>query len=96
MVAALRLEGSVRLHGRAEKSEYWEILRAADLAVQLRSGFNAGASGAVSDCIAAGVPVIVTGIGWSTELPPDVVLSGVGGVLSRWARGADGARNRRR
>ena len=75
MVAALGLEGSVRLHGRAEKSEYWEILQSADLAVQLRSGFNAGASGAVSDCIAAGVPVIVTGIGWSTELPPDVVLS---------------------
>ncbi len=75
MVAELGLEGYVRLHGRAEKQEYWEVLQSADLAVQLRSPFNAGASGAVSDCIAARVPVVVTGIGWLTELPPDVVLS---------------------
>ena len=57
-----------------EGSEYWEILHSADLAVQLRSSFNAAASGAVSDCIAARVPVIVSAIGWATELPPDVVL----------------------
>ena len=75
MLAELGIEGSVGLHGRAEKEEYWEVLQSADLAVQLRSPFNAGASGAVSDCIAAKVPVITTGIGWSTELPEDVVLS---------------------
>jgi glycosyltransferase involved in cell wall biosynthesis len=75
MTAELGIEGSVGVHGRAEKSEYWEVLQSADLAVQLRSSFNAGASGAVSDCIAARVPVITTGIGWSTELPADVVLS---------------------
>ena len=74
-LADLGLEGSVHLHGRAETDEYWEVLQSADLAVQLRSGFNAGASGAVSDCIAARVPVIVTGIGWSTELPADVVIN---------------------
>jgi glycosyltransferase involved in cell wall biosynthesis len=58
--------------------------------VQLRSGFNAGASGAVSDCIAARVPVIVTGIGWSMELPPDVVINvpegcSAGGLAERMA-----------
>jgi glycosyltransferase involved in cell wall biosynthesis len=75
MIADLGVEGSLRLHGRAEREEYWEVLHSADLAIQLRSGFNAGASGAVCDCIAARVPVITTGIGWSTELPPDVVLN---------------------
>jgi glycosyltransferase involved in cell wall biosynthesis len=75
MSAELGIADSVSLHGRAEKSEYWGIIRSADLAVQLRSGFNAGASGAVSDCIAARVPVISTGIGWLTELPRDVVLT---------------------
>jgi glycosyltransferase involved in cell wall biosynthesis len=75
MLVDLGIEGSVGLHGRAEKKEYWEVLQSADLAVQLRSPFNAGASGAVSDCIAARVPVITTGIGWSTELPEEVVLS---------------------
>jgi glycosyltransferase involved in cell wall biosynthesis len=74
MLAELGIEGSVGLRGRAEREGYWEVLQAADLAVQLRSPFNAGASGAVSDCIAARVPVIVTGIGWLTELPADVVL----------------------
>jgi glycosyltransferase involved in cell wall biosynthesis len=74
MIAGLGLEGSVRLHGRAEREEYWEVLQSADLAVQLRSPHNAGASGAVCDCIAARVPVVVTGIGWLTELPADVVL----------------------
>jgi glycosyltransferase involved in cell wall biosynthesis len=74
MIRELGIAGSVRLHGRTEGSEYWEILRSADLAVQLRSSFNAAASGAVSDCIAARVPVIVSAIGWATELPPDVVL----------------------
>jgi glycosyltransferase involved in cell wall biosynthesis len=74
MIAELGLEGSVLLHGRAEREEYWEVLQSADLAVQLRSPHNAGASGAVCDCIAARVPVVVTGIGWLTELPPDVVL----------------------
>ena len=74
MIRELGIEGSVRLHGRTEGSEYWEILHSADLAVQLRSSFNAAASGAVSDCIAARVPVIVSAIGWATELPPDVVL----------------------
>jgi glycosyltransferase involved in cell wall biosynthesis len=74
MLVDMGIESPVRLHGRAEKEEYWEVLQAADLAVQLRSPFNAGASGAVSDCIAARVPVIVTGIGWLAELPPDVVL----------------------
>jgi glycosyltransferase involved in cell wall biosynthesis len=74
MIADLGLEGSVELHGRAEKEEYWGVLQSADLAVQLRSPHNAGASGAVCDCIAARVPAVVTGIGWLTELPPDVVL----------------------
>jgi glycosyltransferase involved in cell wall biosynthesis len=74
-LAELGIERSVEVHGRAEREEYWGVLQSADLAVQLRSGFNAGASGAVSDCIAARVPVIVTGIGWSTELPPDVVIN---------------------
>jgi glycosyltransferase involved in cell wall biosynthesis len=73
-ISALGLGDSVRLLGRTTKDEYWEALHRTDLAVQLRSGFNAGASGAVSDCIAARVPIIVSAIGWLTELPENVVL----------------------
>jgi glycosyltransferase involved in cell wall biosynthesis len=74
MIAELGIGDSVRLWGRTDRADYWQALHAADLAVQLRSSFNAAASGAVSDCIAARVPAIVTAIGWATELPRDVVL----------------------
>src|SRR5262249_51774498 len=69
LIGELGLTGSVRLSGRAEKERYWGALQSADLAVQLRSGFNAGGSGAVCDCIAARLPVITSSIGWATELP---------------------------
>ena len=52
-------QGAVRCHPRA------------DLAVQLRSVSNGEASGATADCLAAGVPTIVTDLGWSGELPAD-------------------------
>jgi glycosyltransferase involved in cell wall biosynthesis len=73
-IAGLGLGGSVELRGRVERAEYWKTLRAADLAVQLRASLNAGPSAAVSDCVAARVPVIVTNIGSLRELPPNVVL----------------------
>ena len=41
----------------------------ADLAVQFAGRSTRRASGAVSDCIAARVPMIVSAIGWATELP---------------------------
>jgi glycosyltransferase involved in cell wall biosynthesis len=68
------ISGKVELRGRADEREYWEILRSADLAVQLRTGMQGGeASAAVCDCIAARVSTIVSDIGWFAELPRDVV-----------------------
>jgi glycosyltransferase involved in cell wall biosynthesis len=55
--------------------ERWEgLLAAADLAVQLRTVSNGEASAAVCDCLAAGVPTIVTDLGWMSELPPSAVV----------------------
>lgn len=71
----LGVAGSVRIEGRVDEDGYWEILRKADLAVQLRGGINGGeASAAVCDCIAARVPTIVSRIGWFAELPERVAL----------------------
>ena len=65
---------AVEVLGRAERQDYWRILRAADLAVQLRRGVLGGTpSAAVADCIAARVPTIVSGVGWLGELPENVV-----------------------
>jgi glycosyltransferase involved in cell wall biosynthesis len=75
LIAKLGVAGSVELRGRVDRDEYWRTLMSADLAVQLRASLNAGPSAAVSDCVAARVPVIATGIGSLRELPEHVVLS---------------------
>jgi glycosyltransferase involved in cell wall biosynthesis len=73
LIADLGLGDSVELRGRVSRDEYWETLRAADLAVQLRAGVK-GPSAAVCDCIAARVPTIASSIGSLREVPSPVVL----------------------
>ena len=51
-----------------------DLLARADLSVQLRAVSNGEASGAVCDCLAAGIPTIVSDIGWMGELPRDAVV----------------------
>jgi glycosyltransferase involved in cell wall biosynthesis len=57
--------------GRVEAPVYRAWLDRAELAVQLRASFSGEASAAVGDCLAAGVPMIVTDVGWLGELPDD-------------------------
>lgn len=59
--------------GFATPDLYESYLRAADLAVQLRSKSRGETSGAALDCLAHGVPTIVNAHGTMAELPPDVV-----------------------
>jgi glycosyltransferase involved in cell wall biosynthesis len=71
---------SVEIPGRVDECRYRALLARADLAVQLRSVSNGEASGATADCLAAGVPTIVTDLGWSGELPADTVALTPAGV----------------
>jgi glycosyltransferase involved in cell wall biosynthesis len=64
---------NIEIPGEVSKERYAELLRTADLAVQLRLVSNGEASAAVADCLAAGVPTIVTDLGWTSELPSSVV-----------------------
>jgi glycosyltransferase involved in cell wall biosynthesis len=64
----------VDLPGHLSAVHYRELLRTADLAVQLRMLSNGEASGAVVDCLAAGLPTVVTDLGWASELPGDAVF----------------------
>jgi glycosyltransferase involved in cell wall biosynthesis len=64
---------AIELTGRLDDERYLELLGRADLAVQLRLASNGEASGAVADCLAAGVPTIVTALGWMGELPASAV-----------------------
>jgi glycosyltransferase involved in cell wall biosynthesis len=52
---------------------YLRLLRSADLAVQLQPDSGGEALTAVTDCLANGLPTIVTDLGWASELPSHAV-----------------------
>lgn len=63
----------VTITGHLSEDRYADLLSEADLAVQLRTLSNGEASAAVADCLAAGLPTVVTDLGWASELPADAV-----------------------
>jgi glycosyltransferase involved in cell wall biosynthesis len=63
----------VEVTGHVSTERYAEMLRNADLAVQLRTLSNGEASAAVGDCLAAGLPTVASEIGWASELPTEAV-----------------------
>jgi glycosyltransferase involved in cell wall biosynthesis len=63
---------NIDLLGDGGADRYADLLRTADLAAELRVMSTGDASTAVADCLASGVPTIVTDLGWARELPGDV------------------------
>jgi glycosyltransferase involved in cell wall biosynthesis len=63
----------IELPGEVSPDRYSELLRTADLAVQLRLISNGEASAALADCLACGLPTVVTDVGWAGELPASAV-----------------------
>jgi glycosyltransferase involved in cell wall biosynthesis len=64
----------IEIPGAVSVERYHELLRTADLAVQLRLTSNGEASAAVADCLSVGMPTVVTDIGWLGGLPRDAVV----------------------
>ena len=60
----------IELAGQLSARRYAELLRTADLAVQLQPSGGGEAPTAVADCLATGLPTIATDLGWTSELPP--------------------------
>lgn len=73
LATTLGIAGRLRITGHVEQSVYLEHLGRASIAVQLRAGFAGESSAAVADCLAVGVPTIVSDLGWLHELPDDTV-----------------------
>jgi glycosyltransferase involved in cell wall biosynthesis len=72
---AAEVEGpGVEVLGEVQADEYGQRLAAATVAVQLRSATNGESSAAIGDCLAAGVPTVVTDIGANRALPDDAVV----------------------
>jgi glycosyltransferase involved in cell wall biosynthesis/GT2 family glycosyltransferase len=70
----LGIADRVEVPGYVTAQQYREFLSQASVAVQLRLTSNGEASGAVANSLAAGLPTIVTDIGWFGELPRDAVV----------------------
>jgi glycosyltransferase involved in cell wall biosynthesis len=63
----------IEVPGEVSVERYRQLLSAGSLAVQLRSTTNGEASAAVGDCLAAGIPTLVTDLGWLGDLPETAV-----------------------
>jgi glycosyltransferase involved in cell wall biosynthesis len=70
----LGLGERLTLTGKVDRAAYLADLGRATIALQLRGSFNGEASLAVAECMAAGVPTIVSEIGWMARLPDDCVM----------------------
>jgi glycosyltransferase involved in cell wall biosynthesis len=64
----------VEIAGHVECERYALLLETAAVAVQLRTVATGEASLAIADCLAAGLPTIVSDLGWAGELPADAVV----------------------
>lgn len=71
--ATLAPGARIEIPGAVPAARYQELLASADLAVQLRLTMNGEASAAAADCLGAGVPTVVSDIGWLGALPDDAV-----------------------
>jgi glycosyltransferase involved in cell wall biosynthesis len=67
-------QAAIEIPGHVDAERWADLLALADLAVQLRVVTNGEASAAVCDCLAAGIPTIVSDIGWMGELPRGAVV----------------------
>ncbi len=63
------VEKEVEITGLLDDARYATVLSRVSLAVQLRAQTNGESSAAMHDCIAGGVPLVVTNLGAARELP---------------------------
>jgi glycosyltransferase involved in cell wall biosynthesis len=63
----------IQITGHVSAASYNALIEAADVAVQLRLVSNGEASATVADCLSAGLPTLVSDLGWARELPDGAV-----------------------
>jgi glycosyltransferase involved in cell wall biosynthesis len=74
LAVTLGISDRVLFTGHVPDEEYRSWLQRAQVAVQLRASSNGENSAAVADCLAAGVPTVVSAIGPARELPDAAVV----------------------
>jgi glycosyltransferase involved in cell wall biosynthesis len=80
LARAFGLEDRVHITGAVDDTAFRGWLERAALAVQLREYSNGETQATISDCLAAGIPTIVTALGSARELPDEAVVKVERGV----------------
>ncbi|HEY9285328.1 MAG TPA: glycosyltransferase, partial [Pyrinomonadaceae bacterium] len=74
LVRSCGLAGRVTVTGFVTLDEFKARIRATDIAINLRERTVGETSASVCRIMAAGVPVLVSNVGWFAELPDDAVV----------------------
>ena len=74
MIRSNDLDKSVTITGFASRDLYARYLRAADIAVQLRTAHRGETSRATLDCLAHGLPTIINAHGTMADIPSHAVI----------------------
>ena len=87
--------------GWVDEARLWALMAGADVCVNLRHPTMGETSGSVIRALSLGKPLVVSDVGWFSELPADVALKvpvddGEVDTLDRLARAARDARRRPR
>jgi glycosyltransferase involved in cell wall biosynthesis len=69
----LRADQDVLVLGHVDEARLWAVLAACDICVSLRSPTMGETSGSVIRSLGLGRPVVVSDVGWFSELPDEVV-----------------------
>ena len=72
--AELGSASAVIFTGPLSPADYQRWLDATTVAVQLRAASNGEASAAVGECLNAGLPTVVSDLGWAGELPEGICV----------------------
>jgi glycosyltransferase involved in cell wall biosynthesis len=80
LASRLGVAEAVSWTDRVDDAEYRDELARAAVSVQLRAVVNGEASAAAADCLAAGIPTIVTAIGAHAELPTGATIQARAGA----------------
>jgi glycosyltransferase involved in cell wall biosynthesis len=78
---------NIELAGRVSAGRFADLLRTADLAVQLPLVTAGEAPEALAECLASGLPTIATDHGWAGELSPGVVEKVPLGIAAQQLKG---------
>jgi glycosyltransferase involved in cell wall biosynthesis/SAM-dependent methyltransferase len=74
LVREYGLSDRVKITGHVSLEEFAGRMHATDIAINLRERTNGETSGSLCRLLAAGVPSIVSNVGWFAELPVDAVV----------------------